>query len=134
MNNPGYWTCSRSGSHTRLQFSLGLNFYERDSSASALERPEYREDLLVCKGLLHSFGVALPEACYLGFGPFHDPQSPLAVQTVVTDGRKFKLFAFQLNKTALHVDLEDGEPNNVVRKIDNKIFPPAYTTTYGTTM
>lgn len=120
VNNPGYWTCSPAG-HTALQFVSSHNFAEGERNVTARQpehEKEYRQDILVAKGILHSFGVLLPEACYLGYGPFNDPASPLAIQTVVTDGVRFKPCAFQLNKTALFVDtLRDGDAdarNNVL--------------------
>ena len=66
VNNPGYWTCSRADRHTRLQMVLALNFGEREAARGALDRPEYRQEMLASKALIHSFGVTLPEACHMG--------------------------------------------------------------------
>jgi len=65
VNNPGYWTCSKHG-HTLLQWATNLN---DDSTAVGMGvGEEGREELLTTKAILHSFGVLLPEACYLGTG------------------------------------------------------------------
>ncbi len=124
VNNPGYWTSSRGGRHTSLQLVSALDLSERLAGISSTAQAEqgYREDLLLGKGLIHSFGLCLAEACHLGYGPFLDPESPLALQTVVTDGRSAKLFAFQLNKTVLHMEeTPEDEPNNVVRRFPKNI-------------
>lgn len=68
-------------------------------------------DALHAQAILASFAWLLGQACYQGFGVFTDPTYALATQAVVTDGRLWSFYAYQLNTTQTHQDaLNSGAP------------------------
>ena len=73
-----------------------------------------RPDALRAQGCLASFASCLAQACSQGFSPLTELTYPLTAQTVVTNGRMWSFFAYQLNTTAaLLVPPREGAAGNV---------------------
>ncbi len=120
-NSPGFWPSSDNG-FVHLQFvDSSVNRAVRETSNSAwTEEEAERENMLVSKAILASFGQCLAQATHLGYGPFQDPARPIAVQTVLTDGEKFKFCVFQLNRTALFSQPDADSVTNVLWHTEEK--------------
>jgi len=112
-NSPGFWPSSDNG-FVQLQFVDSVN-REKLVTESSLDESGAREDMLLTKGILSSFSQCLAQATHLGFGPFEDPNRPIVIQTVVTDGERYKFFAYQMNRTALFNEKEsEKQPTNII--------------------
>jgi hypothetical protein len=119
-NSPGFWPSSDKG-FVQLQYVDSVNRSENQSSELAwTEEAGEREDMLLSKAIFASFGQCLAQSTHLGFGPFHDPDHPIAVQTVLTDGEKFMFCAYQLGKTALFSEPNKDSPTNVLWHSEEK--------------
>ena len=71
------------------------------------------DDMVLEKALLNGFGIAYAQACQQGFSPFHDPLCPFVSQVCVTDGKKWKLSCYQLNKMAM---VGISEPHDAMKR------------------
>jgi small subunit ribosomal protein S30 len=112
-NTPGFWMSTRSGF---VSLSILHNQIQNDTQTAASSHAEPHSDRagqLLSQAIVGSFGVLRPEACHLGFGPFNDPSRPLATQTILTDGQRWKLAVYQLNKTQLMAETTTESVNNV---------------------
>lgn len=94
---PGFWPGDP------CEFSL-MSFHGRNHMK---ERPEAygaeeHAEALHCQAILASYGWLLPIACYQGFSTFNDVTYPLVSQTVITDGKMWSFYSYQLNTTLLH--------------------------------
>jgi len=119
-NSPGFWPSSDNG-FVQLQFVDSINREEKLISESSWKEPEAREEMLLTKGILASFSQCMAQSTHLGFGPFMDPDHPIVIQTVVTDGERYKFLTYQMNRTALFKDSEEeGSPTNIVWHTEEK--------------
>ena len=119
-NSPGFWPSSDYG-FVQLQFVDSMNRGEKLISESSWKESEAREEMLLTKGILASFSQCMAQSTHLGFGPFNDPDHPIVIQTVVTDGERYKFFAYQMNRTALFRESEEeGSLTNVVWHTEEK--------------
>uniref|UniRef100_A0A182QUW5 28S ribosomal protein S30, mitochondrial n=1 Tax=Anopheles farauti TaxID=69004 RepID=A0A182QUW5_9DIPT len=99
---PGFWPGD--------QREFGLLSFQRRTHA--LNRDKYcavndLDEALHAQGILSSFAWLLGQACYQGFSVFNDVTYPLTAQTVVTDGKTWSFYAYQLNTMLLHTDQVD---------------------------
>uniref|UniRef100_A0A182NR04 28S ribosomal protein S30, mitochondrial n=1 Tax=Anopheles dirus TaxID=7168 RepID=A0A182NR04_9DIPT len=99
---PGFWPGD--------QHEFGLLSFQRRSHA--LNRHKYcavndLNEAIHAQGILSSFAWVVGQACYQGFSVFNDVTYPLTAQTVVTDGRNWSFYAYQLNTMLLHSDQVD---------------------------
>lgn len=119
-NSPGFWPSSNNG-FVQLQFVDSMNREEKLISESSWKEPEAREEMLLTKGIFASFSQCMAQSTHLGFGPFMDPDHPIVIQTVVTDGERYKFFAYQMNRTALFKESEEeGSPTNIIWHTEEK--------------
>lgn len=101
---PGFWP-----GNVR-EYGL-LSYYDR----SALEiRPKTYGDednkaSINAQAITASYSYAFGQACYQGFGTFNDLNYPLSAQTIITDGKTWSFYRYQLNTTVMHT--EALEPN-----------------------
>uniref|UniRef100_A0A182YNB4 Uncharacterized protein n=1 Tax=Anopheles stephensi TaxID=30069 RepID=A0A182YNB4_ANOST len=100
---PGFWPGD--------QHEFGLISFQRRTHA--LERHKYcavndLDEAIHAQGILSSFAWLLGQACYQGFSVFNDVTYPLVTQTVVTNGKHWSFYAYQLNTTLLHSDQVDA--------------------------
>lgn len=68
------------------------------------------QEALHCHGLHSSFAWLLAQACYQGFTTFNEITYPLTTQTIITDGRLFSFYAYQLNTVLLHSEHAKTNP------------------------
>nr|XP_019534368.2 28S ribosomal protein S30, mitochondrial [Aedes albopictus] len=102
---PGFWPGD--------QHEFGLVSFQRRSHAQI--RPTYcavndLQEALHAQGIFSSYAWTLGQACYQGFSTFNDVTYPLSTQTVITDGKMWSFYAYQLNTTLLHSDQVDANP------------------------
>lgn len=102
---PGFWPGD--------QHEFGLISFQRRSHAQ--NRPTYcavddLQEALHAQGIFSSYAWAFGQACYQGFSTFNDLTYPLTAQTVITDGKKWSFYAYQLNTTLVHSDCVDVNP------------------------
>lgn len=102
---PGFWPGD--------QHEFGLISFQRRSHAHI--RPTYcavndLQEALHAQGIFSSFAWAFGQACYQGFSTFNDLTYPLSAQTVITDGKMWSFYAYQLNTTLLHSDQVEMNP------------------------
>lgn len=102
---PGFWPGD--------QHEFGLISFQRRSHAQM--RPTYcavddLQEALHAQGIFSSYAWAFGQACYQGFSTFNDLTYPLTAQTVITDGKKWSFYAYQLNTTLVHSDQIDLNP------------------------
>uniref|UniRef100_A0AAG5D2G6 28S ribosomal protein S30, mitochondrial n=1 Tax=Anopheles atroparvus TaxID=41427 RepID=A0AAG5D2G6_ANOAO len=100
---PGFWPGD--------QHEFGLLSYQRRSHAINRQRYCAVNDLdetLQAQGILSSFAWLLGQACYQGFSVVNDLTYPLTTQTVITDGKNWSFYAYQLNTTLFHSDQVDN--------------------------
>ncbi|XP_054710050.1 LOW QUALITY PROTEIN: 28S ribosomal protein S30, mitochondrial-like [Uloborus diversus] len=63
--------------------------------------------------VMASFGWLNAIATYQGFTPFHDLTYPLVTQTILTNGRDWNFFVYQLNTIAFHSDVDKKDRRNI---------------------
>lgn len=91
---PGFWPGSEHEFgqlcyHNRLKYKVSFNEHDAEDETNALK----------AQGILTSFGWLVAQACYQGFSTFNDLTYPLTTQTIITDGKRFTFFLYQLNTT-----------------------------------
>lgn len=101
-NLTGTWT----GTETEFSYLVLADTYNKDkmqTDTAYNEESEHNErpDMLLSKTILHGFGMTCAQACNHGFSPFNDPTVPFTGQVILTDGKRWKVGAYQLNKTAM---------------------------------
>ena len=102
-NLSGHWAgVDKDFCHLQLVSNFQKNQHDVNSTSWDTNSPyNERQDVLTAQSILSGFGQCLAQACYQGFSPLNDPVEPITNQTIVTDGRRWKFSAYQLNKTAL---------------------------------
>ncbi|XP_056641421.1 39S ribosomal protein S30, mitochondrial [Diorhabda sublineata] len=91
-NIPGFWP---GDPH---KFSL-LSFHKRGHihRNEKYNDPQDNKEAIHRQGILASFGWLQAQANYLGFNTFNDLTYPLVTQTIVTSGKIWSFYAYQLN-------------------------------------
>lgn len=56
-------------------------------------------------GIISSYAWLLAQACYQGFSTYNDMNYGLASQTVITDGKFWSFYKYQMNTTCMHTSL-----------------------------
>lgn len=100
---PGFWP-----GNVR-EYGL-LSYYDRSVMVHRkLERPHYgdddNQDAIHSLGINASYSYAYGQACYQGFSTFNDITYPLCAQTIITDGKTWSFYRYQLNTTITHTDV-----------------------------
>lgn len=91
------------------QFHFVPDKYHRDRMAR-LQQSDQIEVFLRANGLTSLFAWTGAQAMYQGFWNYEDVSRPFASQAVITDGRFFSFFCYQLNTVALSVDADASNP------------------------
>lgn len=65
------------------------------------------QEALHSQAIFASYAWLLGQACYQGFSILNELTYPLTTQTVITNGKKWSFYAYQLNTTLLHSDQVD---------------------------
>jgi len=102
-NLAGTWTgTERANPYLVIADNYNIQKESWESAESDPESNHYgRPDRLLAQSVLHGFGMTYAQACNHGFSPFNDPTAPFTGQVMLTDGKRWKLSAYQLNKMAL---------------------------------
>lgn len=69
-----------------------------------------KQEALNSQGILSSYAWLFGQACYQGFSTFNDVTYPLTTQTIVTDGKLWSFYVYQLNTTLVHSTFSDQNP------------------------
>ncbi|XP_055637779.1 28S ribosomal protein S30, mitochondrial [Toxorhynchites rutilus septentrionalis] len=102
---PGFWPGD--------QHEFGLVSYQRRSHSQLRHTYCTVDDLqeaLHSQGIFSSFAWLFGQACYQGFSTFNDLTYPLSTQTVITDGKNWSFYVYQLNTTLVHSNQVDLNP------------------------
>jgi len=111
-NIPGYWP-QDDNQHGVLFYSAKFNRFQHQAIARDVElTPEKLKEVTDAQALLSCFGWLLPQAVHLGFGPLTELTFPLATQAVLSDGRSWSYYAYQLNTCDLTHSQEGGSGSN----------------------
>ncbi|XP_066146324.1 large ribosomal subunit protein mL65 [Euwallacea fornicatus] len=116
-NIPGFWPAD---SHT-----FGLISYLK--TGHMIERNNYYTDLEDIKNATHrqavlsSFAWLHGQANYLGFTTYNDITYPLIAQTVLTNGKEFQFYVYQMNTILVHGKNCKENPKRNVCWASNKI-------------
>lgn len=96
---PGYWPGNPN------EFGL-LSYQQRDGliKRELVYEPADQQDALHANGLLSNFGWLFGQASYQGFTTYNEITYPLSAQTIITDGKKFSFYAYQMNTVLLFGD------------------------------
>lgn len=102
---PGFWPGD--------QHEFGLVSFQRRSHAQIRHTYCAVNDLqeaLHSQAIFSSYAWLFGQACYQGFSTFNDVTYPLTTQTVITDGKNWSFYVYQLNTTLVHSDQADSNP------------------------
>lgn len=113
---PGFWPGSKH--------EFGLLSYQKRSHL--INRHTYchlddNQDALHAEGILTSFAWLFGQACYQGFTTFNDMTYPLSTQTVITDGKHFSFYVYQMN-TSSHQANSENRFNECWGTKETKLF------------
>ncbi|CAG08116.1 unnamed protein product, partial [Tetraodon nigroviridis] len=91
------------------QFHLVPDRYHRDRMAN-LQQSDQVEVFLRANGIASLFAWTGAQAMYQGFWDREDVTRPFVSQAVITDGKYFSFFCYQLNTVALSVQTDINNP------------------------
>ncbi|KAJ6636283.1 28S ribosomal protein S30, mitochondrial [Pseudolycoriella hygida] len=96
---PGVWPSEQE------EFGL-VSYHSRDyiPLRNAQYGAEECQEAIHSQAILSSYAWVFGQACYQGFSTYHDPTYPLSTQTIITDGKLWSFYAYQLNTTRLNID------------------------------
>lgn len=103
---PGFWP-GNVREFGLLSFQDRIYMSTRDNIAYGSAD---QQEALHAQGILSSYSWLLGQACYQGFSTFNDVTYPLTTQTVITDGKFWSFYVYQLNTTLVHSDNCDKNP------------------------
>jgi len=114
-NVPGYWP-QDDNQHGLLLFSHRTNRFNSEAMASpGVINSQVVRDQMTGRAILNCFGWLLPQAVHLGFGPMTELTFPLATQAVLSDGKTWTYYAYQMNTTDLTLnDPAEHSHNNIL--------------------
>ncbi|KAJ8917191.1 hypothetical protein NQ315_012683 [Exocentrus adspersus] len=97
-NIPGFWPGD--------PYRFGLTSYHKRGHLlprkDMYKDPEDDKEALHRQGILASFGWLSAQANLLGFTTFNDITYPLVTQTVITNGKVWSFYVYQMNTMLLH--------------------------------
>ncbi|CAK1581061.1 unnamed protein product [Parnassius mnemosyne] len=106
-NIPGFWTgdCDEFGLlsyHGRGHISVRNPSFGLEDNVEALHS----------QALKASFGWLLGQANYQGFTTYNDITYPLVTQTIITNGKLWSFYVYQMNTIAMHNEQMDENPKH----------------------
>jgi len=105
---PGFWPGDPCGFG-----SLSIITSEKIEKAVFLFGEDCIQELLHGCGVLHSFSWLTALAHYKGFSPFQEITYPSSTQTIITNGRQWSFYAYQLNTICLCENLNTNQYQNI---------------------
>lgn len=95
-NIPGFWPGDSN------EFGL-LSYHKRGHHLIRhYNDPVENEEAIYRQGILASFSWLFSQANFLGFNTFNDITYPLATQSIITNGKVWSFFVYQLNTMVYH--------------------------------
>lgn len=102
---PGFWP----GNVREYGLISYQDRYFMDIRRNEVYGDEDKQAALHSRGIISSYAWLLAQACYQGFSTYNDMKYPLTSQTVITDGKFWSFYKYQLNTTCIHTSIE--QPN-----------------------
>lgn len=104
---PGFWPGS---SYEHAAISYQNRSFIPLNTLSEIQKSD-QQNMVHALGIQSSFAWVLGLASYQGFTTFNDITYPLTTQTIVTDGRTWSFYAYQMNTTRVGNKTLPGYPN-----------------------
>ncbi|XP_034489811.1 28S ribosomal protein S30, mitochondrial [Drosophila innubila] len=98
INVPGYWPSANAPNFGLLSFQSRAHLQLRPKSYG--ERDE--QEALHALAIQSSYAWLLAQANYNGFNTYNELTYPLNTQTVITNGRDWSFYEYQLNTLLIH--------------------------------
>ncbi|XP_060526456.1 large ribosomal subunit protein mL65 [Cylas formicarius] len=108
-NIPGFWPGDPN------MFGL-VSFHKRGHIEEHLKQfkdPKDTEEAIHRQAILASYAWLHAQANFLGFTTFNDITYPLVTQTVITNGKQWSFYVYQLNTIKLHNTAQENPKKNV---------------------
>ncbi|CAG9818018.1 unnamed protein product [Phaedon cochleariae] len=104
-NTPGFWP---GDPH---KFGL-LSYHNRGylHNRKHYQDPQDDKEAVHRQAIIASFGWLQAQANFLGFNTYNDITYPLVTQTVITDGKVWSFYAYQLNTIVFHTMYVNENP------------------------
>ncbi|XP_068158921.1 large ribosomal subunit protein mL65 [Drosophila tropicalis] len=111
VNVPGYWP-NVGGSITSFSNFGLISFQSRAHLATKSFARDSKElqDALHALGIQSSYAWLLAQANYNGFNTYNDITYPMNTQTIITNGREWSFYEYQLNTLLQHSRHVDENP------------------------
>nr|CAH7747177.1 unnamed protein product [Callosobruchus chinensis] len=103
VNVPGYFP---GATHRFGQ----LSFHKRHHAKNTFGEIVDEESSLWRQAIVSSFGWLQAQANMLGFNSFNDIAYPMVTQTVITDGKHWSFFVYQMNTITFHTHFAEENP------------------------
>ncbi|EDV99825.1 28S ribosomal protein S30, mitochondrial [Drosophila grimshawi] len=98
VNVPGYWPSTNAANFGLLSFQSRAHLQLRPDSYGQRDQVEALHALAIQS----SYAWLLAQANYNGFNTYNELTYPLNTQTVITNGREWSFYEYQLNTLLLH--------------------------------
>ncbi|XP_016996213.2 large ribosomal subunit protein mL65 [Drosophila takahashii] len=105
-NVPGYWPKGNEQNFGLLSFQSRAHLQLRPQSFGEQDQQEALHALAIKS----SYAWLLAQANYNGFNTYNELTYPLNTQTVITNGREWSFYEYQLNTLLLHGSHEQENP------------------------
>ncbi|KAH8356563.1 hypothetical protein KR200_002867 [Drosophila serrata] len=105
-NVPGYWPSVNGQNFGLLSFQSRAHLQLRPTSYGERDLLEALDALAIKS----SYAWLLAQANYNGFNTYNELTYPLNTQTVITNGREWSFYDYQLNTLLVHGDNVDSNP------------------------
>ncbi|KAI8035585.1 28S ribosomal protein S30, mitochondrial [Drosophila gunungcola] len=105
-NVPGYWPKGNEQNFGLLSFQSRAHFQLRPKSFGDRDLQEALHSLAIKS----SYAWLLAQANYNGFNTYNELTYPMNTQTVITNGREWSFYEYQLNTLLLHGNHQDDNP------------------------
>ncbi|XP_033150249.1 28S ribosomal protein S30, mitochondrial [Drosophila busckii] len=106
INVPGYWPSGNAANFGLLSFQSRAHLKLRPKSYG--ERDEM--EALHALAIQSSYAWLLAQANYNGFNTYNELTYPLNTQTIITNGREWSFYKYQLNTLLVHGQNIDENP------------------------
>ncbi|KAM8719301.1 hypothetical protein ACLKA7_011934 [Drosophila subpalustris] len=106
VNVPGYWPSANAPNFGLLSFQSRAHLQLRPKSYGERDNQEALHALAIQS----SYAWLLAQANYNGFNTYNELTYPLNTQTVVTNGREWSFYEYQLNTLLVHGSNIDENP------------------------
>ncbi|KAH8264734.1 hypothetical protein KR044_006936 [Drosophila immigrans] len=106
INVPGYWPSANAPNFGLLSFQSRAQLHLRPQSYGEQDQQEALHALAIQS----SYAWLLAQANYHGFNTYNELTYPLNTQTVITNGREWSFYAYQLNTLLVHGTQVDENP------------------------